>query len=443
MKKRARLISVFLAALLIFATVATGVFANDDVVAEEQTQEVALETPDNSDVDAAPQEGQPEADVQGDEAESSDVETQDISMSVTFEGTTATVSVPSGVEFVTALKESTEVKTEAVSGSKATISGLEYNTTYTFQGLDSTRTAIAGKSVEGTTPAAPVPGTPTIAAYPGYKSVTVMWAPTTDAASYELVRTDVGVIYAGPATSFRDTAISGDTEYAYYVVAVAADGTTKSAQSNVATGSKVRTCYYRITFKKNVKLESHDGTKTKHTFKKGQTVYADGYSQGKYQFDFEGHRYHAKWMRIKNPKGLISRNAYDNGVTPTNYVNESGYSSPTGYLVWVNIYSQRVYVFQGSAGNWTMIQNWQCGTGKAKTPTPTGMNKKLHKKYKKYSRHKYWNCFSGTNAIHGSNGTKEVKKLGKLISNGCVRVTNDQALWMLNTVPKNTRFLVY
>lgn len=294
------------------------------------------------------------------------------------------------------------------------------------------------------------PATPALAgAYPDYHSVTVIWSPAANAASYIVARSD-GASWPTTGTSYRDTAAAKDVSYQYCVIAVSSDGTQSAPSAWSAPAGRVRTAYYYCTLKAGVTLKSHDKAKAKINLKKGEVIQAEGFSQGSFKFERNGRPYEAKWFRMKKVKGQISKNAYANGITATNYVNNGGFASPTPYLIWINIYSQRVFVFTGSAGNWTLVNRdaagadgWLCGTGKAKFPTPTGMNKSLHKKMKKYSKHKWWNCFSGTNAIHGSNGKKELKKLGKLISNGCVRVTNDQAIWIFNNVPKKTRVIVF
>lgn len=451
--KRSRLIAFLLTAMMLLSTAATGVFATDEIgipePAGESNGEIVLDTPsvpaDNSGTEDEEVTPAPVAD---EENITDEAKQEADSVTATPSGKTVTVSWTDAEVFKIVVKQGdTEVPSEPLTDAEKAemkkVFTLEYDTEYTFEAFKGTEEAPESVgTATAKTEVKPAPAAPTLYAYPAYHSVYLTWTPSENATKYVLYRTD-GAVFdnIGTATSFTDTNNAADTTYSYYVVAF--NGDKASANSNVASAARVRTCYYRITFKKNVKLTSHDGTKTKHTFTKGQVVYADGFSQGKYQFDYEGHRYHAKWMRIKKPSGDYATNAYENGVTPTLYVNQTGYGSPTGYLIWISLYSQRVYVFQGSAWNWTLVQDWQCGSGKAKTPTPTGMNKSLHKKMKKYSKHKWWNCFSGNNAIHGSNGQKEIRKLGRLISNGCVRVTNDQAIWIFNTVPKGTRVLVF
>lgn len=293
-----------------------------------------------------------------------------------------------------------------------------------------------------------------IGAYPDYHSVSILWNPVPGAESYVITRND-GETYtvAGNETSYRDTEAKKDVTYTYTVAAVAGGQT--SPASAPGSAQRVRTAYYYGTVKAGVTLKSHDKKKKAIRLKKGEVVKAEGFSQGSFKFERNGRPYEAKWFRFKKVKGDYKTNAYVNGYTAEAYVNHGNFASKTGYLIWINIYSQRVFIFRGKKGNWTLVnkngeaksaadtEGYLCGTGKAKFPTPTGMNKKLHRKMKRYSAHKWWNCFSGTNAIHGSNGKKEIKKLGKMISNGCVRVTNEQAIWVFNHVPKKTRVMVF
>ena len=464
--KRSRLIAFLLTAMMLLSTAATGVFALDETGTPEPTAdndtEVVLDNPDTPENDSTTVDGEvTPAPAEGETAPAAMVISR-------FEAT------PNGNSFDiawdTSSEEASQVthlkytkdgdtdgtlveigETEKTDG-EMSLNNLEYATKYNLKLLKKdgdSETVLA--EIDETTGENPTPAAPTLYAYPSYHSVYLEWTPSANATKYALYRNNVKIADNIPASSqpsYTDTNNVADTTYWYQVVAY--NGNVASPVSNVAAGARVRTCYYRITFKKAVKLTSHDGTKTKHTFQKGQVVYADGFSQGKYQFTFEGHRYHAKWMRIKKPSGDYATNAYENGVTPTRYVNQAGFSSPTGYLIWISLFSQRVYIFQSSAKGWVLVNRdefgndgWLCGSGKAKTPTPTGVNKSLHKKMKKYSKHKWWNCFSGNNAIHGSNGQKEIRKLGRLISNGCVRVTNDQAIWIFNNVPKGTRVVVF
>lgn len=56
-----------------------------------------------------------------------------------------------------------------------------------------------------------------------------------------------------------------------------------------------------------------------------------------------------------------------------NFVNIRGYQSPTDYLVWINTYTQQLYVFRGSQYNWKYVKHTPCCTGKIEKPTRLGV----------------------------------------------------------------------
>ncbi|MBR0400310.1 MAG: L,D-transpeptidase [Mogibacterium sp.] len=496
MNRKARIISMLLAIQMIFMTAATGVLALDDTTSvsqdpastvTESIEETAVpeseEQSEASGSDGAQTEGQISTE-QSDgltndqqtgenvEDQSEDVlgsagieEADDVKVKVSVNGPAATITLSGDeadlkkVEKIIVVRNGETEKTVAADeDGKTKITGLSVGSKYVFKAATE-KDKVLGKSDEVEIKYAIAHPTGVVAA-PGHKSVTVYWKAVEGATGYEIYRSNekgknyklLKKVGAGK-TSYRDKTVvegpSGNTgkvyEYKYYVVTVSGDQ--KSDKSEIEKAGKVRSALYEITFKSSAKLTSHDKYKKSITFKAGQTVYADGFAQGKYQFSYKKgsktYRFYSMWMRIKNPKGHIKKNAYQNGHTATDYVNQGGYNSKTKWLIWVNIYSQRVYVFKGKKGNWKLVKDWQCGSGTPKTPTSSGMNKKLHRKAKHYSKHKWWNMFSGTMAIHGSNGAKEEAKLGKLISNGCVRVTNDQAQWVFNNVSIGTRVLIY
>ena len=55
------------------------------------------------------------------------------------------------------------------------------------------------------------------------------------------------------------------------------------------------------------------------------------------------------------------------------FVNGQGYSSKTSWLAWINLQNQKVYLFTGKQGSWTLDKTFICGSGSPKTPTPVGL----------------------------------------------------------------------
>ena len=288
-----------------------------------------------------------------------------------------------------------------------------------------------------------------VRAYSGYNSVTVQWSPVQSAAGYAVYRrlkgtgnfAKITTVSSGSA-AFRDTAPRGNSIYEYRVTALA-EGT-ESEMSASASAGCVRTINYKLTFKRTVTLKSKDRAKKAQTFAKGQNVTADSFIYGYYLATVGGHRYKIPWTKVRGAKAVYRTNAYGaegDSTTAENFVNQAGFGSKTKYLIWVSLYSQRVYVFTGSRGHWTCIKNWACNTGKASTPTISGKNKKIYAKYPKNSKHKYWSRFTRYSSIHGRNPGDP--KLGRPISGGCVRVDNANALFIMKKIPKKTRVVSY
>lgn len=237
------------------------------------------------------------------------------------------------------------------------------------------------------------------------------------------------------------------TDYTYKITAY--DASDRVIAESTTTGYPVRTMYYKLTFKKKVKLTSHSGGKYKTTFYKGQVVYARGFDGGKYHFDYlcaDGtvRTYYAMKIRAK---AAIWTDHINPDRTPytaeeaTMYVNARGITANKGkkYMVWVNTYTQREYVFYGSTGNWTCVQGpWLVSTGKASKPTATGSTNISSRKKKKHGIPTWSMCryFS----LHGK---QKSWVLGWPRSGACVRNYNENASWIYYTVPMKSRVFVF
>ena len=148
--------------------------------------------------------------------------------------------------------------------------------------------------------------------------------------------------------------------------------------------------------------------------------------------------------------------ALNHDYTPemkTAWVNAKGYSSKSQYLIWVNLTYQRVNIFQGSQGNWTLIRQALCGSGKSSTPTVRGVFATTYKQsswnygsyycgpvvrfyggYAFHSRLEYWPMGSGR-YYDG--------RIGFPISHGCLRMYDDDIWWIYNNIPSGTTVVVY
>ena len=321
--------------------------------------------------------------------------------------------------------------------------------------------------------------------HPTYNAILLSWNKVADAKQYVIMRslsqnsgfTELERINnTGAATYWYKDKKANGTEgdfslarrYYYRVYAI--------SQSNMwskgiwINGIAVRPMYEKITFKSSCTLGGHGGKNQSHTFKAGQTVVAQGFGGGKYRFWYKGTYHYANYVRVRNCRadynynskskkadGNWSKQAYAaadktcaatnfggikcySKVTAENFVNNSGKGSKTKYLIWVSTVQQHLYVFQGSKGKWKLIKDWECATGAAGSPTPTGFDKQIERKVR--SRHgvSYWSPFQTWNSIHGKLSSWA---MGGPASNGCVRNFDSNAKWIYYNCDPGTGLIVY
>lgn len=133
------------------------------------------------------------------------------------------------------------------------------------------------------------------------------------------------------------------------------------------------------------------------------------------------------------------------------WVNRNGYSSQTKYLIWCNLYTQRVNIFTGSQGNWKLVYSCQCASGANNTPTPQKVCKILYKSNKwnfgAYYVH-HISVFDSTRGFHSmlyryDSYTLYNTVMGRPASHGCVRVPDEGIYYIWNNVPVDTTVVIY
>lgn len=224
---------------------------------------------------------------------------------------------------------------------------------------------------------------------------------------------------------------------------VKGDGTRVEAAPVTASGSAVRTIRYRLTIKTSGTLKSHGGPKSKIKVKAGQKIDAYGFGGGKYIFKNEiGSVFYCNMTRTGKKSCVYEKTMNYSKEEAEFFVNSRGISSRTGALVWINTYTQHLYRFTGSAGNWVCVNDFDCSTGKAKTPSPTGVSgkKAIWKKIKTRHGIPYWSPYSDINSIHAK---RKGWKIGTPSSNGCVRNYKQNAYDVYVNAPIGTAVLLF
>ncbi len=138
------------------------------------------------------------------------------------------------------------------------------------------------------------------------------------------------------------------------------------------------------------------------------------------------------------------------GASAEAFVNNSGVSSATNYLIWVSKKDYKVCVFLGSTGNWQYVKAFDCAIGAPSTPTITGQFEYYMYQprwtYDTYYVGPVMRFAKGGYAIHSTllryDGSNADGRLRMKISHGCVRVAPGSINWLVDYIPLHTRVYI-
>ncbi len=131
------------------------------------------------------------------------------------------------------------------------------------------------------------------------------------------------------------------------------------------------------------------------------------------------------------------------------FVNGSGYSSKTPYLIWINKERQILTVFIGSQNNWKYVNSFPVATGKNLTPTPTVVCEYQYKTNwvtPGYTCNPVLALYDGY-AIHNQpknhSGYVIDSTIGAPASAGCIRMLQEHVNWVYSYVPVHSTVVIY
>ncbi len=168
-------------------------------------------------------------------------------------------------------------------------------------------------------------------------------------------------------------------------------------------------------------------------------------------YGFGGEGYVAQNMRLEID-GVWMWADNDGMLSPDPVVNNlvnaaQGYASPSSYLIMVDTDDTCTVVFEGFEGNWKVKYVWDCCTGAPSSPTvlgvfSVGMKGTSFGEDKGYSCY-YWTQFYGDYLFHSRKyypGTHDLldARMNEQISEGCVRLYDEDAIWIQDNVPVGT-----
>ena len=133
---------------------------------------------------------------------------------------------------------------------------------------------------------------------------------------------------------------------------------------------------------------------------------------------------------------------------------ENNQTSRTNYIMVVDRATHRVGVFKGKKNNWSNVKYYKCCVGKSSTPTISGTyDVGVKGKYfdtGTKGRCWYYTQISGNYLFHSviydrQSTPKHIidNSMDAAVSHGCVRLDLDNAKWIYDNIPKNTKVIIY
>ncbi len=130
-----------------------------------------------------------------------------------------------------------------------------------------------------------------------------------------------------------------------------------------------------------------------------------------------------------------------------------GIASATPWLILVDTAHTRVNVYYGSQGHWALQHSWPCAPGAPSTPTVKGFFTVGGKGYyfdSGAARCFYYTQFRGNYLFHSTLYNKrptpsspQDSRVGMQLSHGCVRLELQNAKWIYDNIPRNTKVYVF
>lgn len=203
--------------------------------------------------------------------------------------------------------------------------------------------------------------------------------------------------------------------------------------------SYVKTMYYSATMKKSA-----------GKYKKGEKVTLCRTLSGKWVINGDlkvKDNNNAGWSKYFNMhKQIYDGNHKYSKATAEAWINSTGIGSNTNWLLWANKYCQKVYIFKGSKGNWVLQKTYKAGTGSY--GNSVGSDNGVYTKKKLYDKHMVYHYgnftmyyFQHYTSKWGS-GVHSGGK-GRPSTHGCIAIQNKGAKWVFETLPINSRVVMY
>ena len=289
---------------------------------------------------------------------------------------------------------------------------------------------------------------------PGYKAIYLFWDRVKDADGY-IISQKINGEYKAIATvknrtkgrmSYKVKGMQERVKYRFKVNAFYYDKTRKDGKflstGVFVNGSTIREMAYRLNVKTTTSIRPKGGSGKYLKIRNGDLIDATKFTAGRYAVIKDGNVYYIPKTYVRKATAIYSEKANYTVFSAEEFINDKQIDSKTGILMWVSTYTQHTYMFKGSKGKWKCVDHWECATGQASSPTPTGISgiKRIHDKISYRNGLRWWSPFSSMNSFHSMRSSWVT---GAPASNGCVRTPTDKCKKVYEYAPIGTTVLVF
>lgn len=156
-------------------------------------------------------------------------------------------------------------------------------------------------------------------------------------------------------------------------------------------------------------------------------------------------------MYQASAQSVLSASDAANKAKYESVVNNADCNSYTNYFIVVNLSEQKVYIYNGTNHNWQLINEFQCASGSASSPTIPGHYflgvKDTQFVLDNGTTCKYYSQIQGNMLFHSilfdKNGNVIDPTLGASVSHGCVRLALENAKYIYDDVPIGSGIWIY
>ena len=156
-------------------------------------------------------------------------------------------------------------------------------------------------------------------------------------------------------------------------------------------------------------------------------------------------------LNLKNLHPFSSnRYAKDYLSNAESFINSKNINSSSVYLIWVDTDHFKTNIFKKSKNSWTLYKSFLCTIGKPLEPTIKGT---FFVGVKGYSfgenrgfRCLYYTQIKGNYLFHSIvyylDGTIKDDRLGMQLTDGCIRLSTENAKWIYDNIPGGTTIFI-